>query len=105
MDLRSIELPGILLTDADVARIKSSMPVGSGDRDWDYFERSIGKMCLRGNNTFWTANAERLNHVLGNAVWCPPIQKLGILKTNTVQTSTSHTLPSSTPHTLPPSTT
>jgi len=105
MDLRSIKLPGILLTDADVARIKSSMPVGSGDRDWDYFERSIGKMCLRGNNTFWTANAERLKHVLGNAVWCPPIQKLGILKTNTVQPSTSHTLPSSTPRTIPPSTT
>ena len=95
MHLRSLNLPGVQLSDEEVARIKSSMEVGSGEKDVEYFERSHKKIRLRGANTFWTANAERLRDVLGGAVeQCVPVQDMPSVSGSIETTAT-----------LPPSTT
>ncbi len=74
LKLRSINLLGIPLSSDDVNRIKSSMSVGCGEKDGDYFNRSHGKLCIRGGNTFWSKNGERFKHVLGNTLVCVPVE-------------------------------
>lgn len=73
--LRSIDLLGIALSSDDVNRIKSSMSVGCGEKDEDYFNRSHGKLCIRGRNTFWSKNGERFKHILGNTLVCVPVEE------------------------------
>ena len=74
MALRSANLPGIPVTDEEAASIKASMQVGSGDKHEDFFRRSLNKLCLRGEKTFWHENADRFQDALQNVAFCVPIQ-------------------------------
>ena len=89
--LRSIDLRGIPLSSDDVNTIKSSMPVGCGEKDEDYFNRSHGKLCIRGSNTFWNENEERFKHILGNTLVCVPIEQEQQQPSAMEATSTSST--------------
>ena len=75
MNIRDAELPGIIVTNDEVASIKSRMHVGCGDRDKHYFLCSYKKLYLRGSDTFWHENATRLHHVLGDSVCCVPVKQ------------------------------
>ena len=89
MDLRSAELPGIIVTDEEVASIKSTTRVGSGDRDEDYFLRSYKKLYLRGSNTFWHENSERLRHILGDSICCVPVKPSSVASTALISKTSS----------------
>eukprot|EP00970_Alexandrium_tamarense_P016621 scaffold6980_cov213-Alexandrium_tamarense.AAC.1 len=64
MELRSVNLPGVSVTDNEVTLIKTSMQIGCGERDEGFFSRSLNKLCLRGRSTFWHENADRFHQVL-----------------------------------------
>ena len=64
MNIGNANLPGIPVTDEEAASIKASMQVGSGDKHEDFFRRSLNKLCLRGEKTFWHENADRFQDVL-----------------------------------------
>ena len=89
MDLRSIKLRGVVVTDEEVTSITSSMRIGSGDREENYFLRSHGKLYLRGHNTFWHENYDRLHLILGDAVCSVPVIPSTKLN-NTTSSTSSH---------------
>ena len=91
MNLRATELPGIIVSEDEVTSIKSSMSVGLGDRDKDYFSRSYKRLYLRGSNTFWHENSKRLRDILGDSVCCVPVKSSSVAPTALSSRTTSTT--------------
>jgi hypothetical protein len=61
---------GIPLTPEEVAHIKSRHAIKSGDKDEEYFTRSLNKLHLRGRDNFWQKNADRFSAEVSQCFGC-----------------------------------
>ena len=65
---------GVPVTEEEIGKIKAKFQIGSGDVPVEYFTRSLGRLVLQGNNTYWHKIATRLprnlqNHIEGVEVF------------------------------------
>ncbi|KAL7539501.1 hypothetical protein ACHAXR_009346 [Thalassiosira sp. AJA248-18] len=62
MNLRDkLSLRGVVLTPEERTKIKQELyPIGAGDRDYNFFMCSLGRLKLRGQENYWHQNAMKL---------------------------------------------